>query len=160
MFLYYILQSTLDTLQGHFERVPTSLSDVNITLMDNCEASIAELVTLGNKHKKSNMLMQFVLSRKTQSLIDAAESNFAGAIAKLHLNIAVVNVGVNLRIDENVSLLMVRTNMLLHYILHTFTCTRRRKWYSFIRCISLYNASLCENREQAFLTIYALLCHM
>jgi hypothetical protein len=85
-----------------------------MALMDDCEQSIAELVTLGNKHKKSNMLMQFVLSRKTQSLIDAAESNFTGAIAKLHLGIAVTQIGVNLRIDENVSLLMVRTDILLY----------------------------------------------
>jgi hypothetical protein len=147
-------QSTLDTLQSHFERFPTSLSDVNMALMDDCEQSIAELVTLGNKHKKSNMLMQFVLSRKTQSLIDAAESNFTGAIAKLHLSIAVTQIGVNLRIDENVSLLMVRTShALAAATLHTahFISALVDKIVVFFRFISLHNASLCKHRIQNIL---------
>jgi hypothetical protein len=127
-------QSTLDTLQGHFEKYPASLSDVNMGLMDSCEASLAELVTLGNKHKKSNMLMQFVLSRKTQSLIDEAETSFTGAIAKLHLGIAVTQIGVNLRIDENVSLLMVCTNLIHVCDITYYTCNL----YCTAHCVLIY----------------------
>jgi hypothetical protein len=58
------------------------------------------------RHKKSNLLTQFALSRKTQSLLDEASKNFTTAISMLQLGIAVSQMGVNLRIDENVSVII------------------------------------------------------
>jgi hypothetical protein len=74
--------------------------------MDKAEAALQDLVTLARRHSKNNMLMQFALSRKTQSLIDEASASFTEAIAKLQLGLAVSQIGVNLRIDENVTVLM------------------------------------------------------
>jgi hypothetical protein len=74
--------------------------------MDRTEAALRELVALATRHSQSNMLVQFALSRKTQSLVDEAAKCFADATAKLQLGIAVANTGVNLRIDEHVTVLM------------------------------------------------------
>jgi NurA-like 5'-3' nuclease len=74
--------------------------------MDKAEAALQDLVTLTRRHSKNNMLMQFALSRKTQNLIDEASASFTEAIAKLQLGLTVSQIGVNLRIDENVTVLM------------------------------------------------------
>jgi hypothetical protein len=74
--------------------------------MNNAEAVLAELLTLAQRHNKNNMLLQFALSRKTQALIDDASSKFNEAICKLQLGLAVTQLDVNLRIDDNVTLLL------------------------------------------------------
>eukprot|EP00953_Heterococcus_sp_UTEX-ZZ885_P001218 1164-Heterococcus_DN1.PRE.1 len=94
-------QSILDTLQAHFDAHPHAQADVNLALIDKSEAALNELKVLAMRHKKSNLLTQFALSRKTQSLLDEASKNFTTAISKLQLGIAVSQMGVNLRIDEN-----------------------------------------------------------
>jgi hypothetical protein len=101
-----IIQSILDTLQAHFDAHPHAQADVNLALIDKSEAALNELKVLAMRHKKSNLLTQFALSRKTQSLLDEASKNFTTAISKLQLGIAVSQMGVNLRIDENVSVII------------------------------------------------------
>jgi hypothetical protein len=104
--LYLTQQSILDTLQAHFDAHPHAQADVNLALIDKSEAALTELKVLAMRHKKSNLLTQFALSRKTQSLLDEASKNFTTAISKLQLGIAVSQMGVNLRIDENVSVII------------------------------------------------------
>jgi hypothetical protein len=74
--------------------------------MKKVEATLTELRSLARKHQKSNTLLQLALARKTQSLLDEATKCFNEATSKLQLNLAVSQYGVNLRIDENVSLLL------------------------------------------------------
>jgi hypothetical protein len=93
-------------LEQHFSKHPGSQADVNTALLESSEAALVELVKLASRHSRCNMLSQFALSRKTQSLLDEASKNFTTAISKLQLGIAVTQMGVNLRIDENVSVLM------------------------------------------------------
>jgi hypothetical protein len=100
------VQSTLDTLQGHIDANPASQADINMSLMDNVEATLLELKSLAIKHQNSNLLTRFALSRKTQSLLNEASQCFTEATSKLHLKIAVSQYGVNLRIDENISVLV------------------------------------------------------
>jgi hypothetical protein len=78
----------------------------NIALMNKAEVVLTELLTLAQRHSKNNMLLQFALSRKTQSLIDEAGAKFNEAITKLQLGLAVTQLDVNLKIDENVTLLL------------------------------------------------------
>jgi hypothetical protein len=78
----------------------------NIALMNKAEVILNELLTLAQRHNKNNMLLQFALSRKTQSLIDEAAAKFNEAITKLHLGLTVTQLGVTLKIDENVTLLL------------------------------------------------------
>jgi hypothetical protein len=99
-------KSTLDTLQGHIEAYPASGADINLSLMDKVNATLTELKALALKHQSSNMLTKFALSRKTQSLLNEATQWFTEATSKLHLNLAVTQYGVNLRIDENISVLV------------------------------------------------------
>jgi hypothetical protein len=105
-FVCCTLQSTLDTLQGHLEAHPEAGADINLSLMDKVNSTLTELKLLAIKHQKSNIFTQFVLARKTQSLLDEATKCFTEATSKLHLNIAVSQYGVNLRIDEGVSILV------------------------------------------------------
>jgi hypothetical protein len=74
--------------------------------LDNVDVLLNELKSLASKHKNSNMLTKFALSRKTQSLLNEATQCFTEATSKLQLNIAVSQYGVNLRIDENISVLV------------------------------------------------------
>jgi hypothetical protein len=103
---YTLLQSTLDTLQGHIEAYPASGADINLSLMDKVNATLTELKSLAVKHQKNNIFTQFALARKTQSLLDEATKCFTEATSKLHLNIAVSQYGINLHIDEGVSILV------------------------------------------------------
>jgi hypothetical protein len=103
---YTLQQSTLDTLQGHIEAYPASGADINLSLMDKVNATLTELKSLAVKHQSSNMLTKFALSRKTQSLLNEATQCFTEATSKLHLNIAVSQYGLNLHIDEGVSILV------------------------------------------------------
>jgi hypothetical protein len=89
--------------------------------MDKAEAALTDLVTLARRHSKNNMLLQFALSRKTQSLIDEASAMFTEAISKLHLGLAVSQIGVNLRIDENVTVLMRYVLVVKHCYMQLFT---------------------------------------
>jgi hypothetical protein len=93
----------------------------NIALMNKAEAVITELLTLARRHNKNNMLLQFALSRKTQSLIDDAGNKFNEAISKLQLGLAVTQLGVNLRIDENVTLLLRYVYIFTIYAKYTQT---------------------------------------
>jgi hypothetical protein len=74
--------------------------------MDKVEAILTELELLATKHQNSNMLTKFALSRKTQTLLDEVTQCFTEATSKVQLNLAVSQYGVNLRIDENVSVLV------------------------------------------------------
>jgi hypothetical protein len=74
--------------------------------MDKANSTLTELKSLAVKHQKSNIFTQFALARKTQSLLDEATKCFTEATSKLHLNIAVSQYGINLHIDEGVSLLV------------------------------------------------------
>jgi hypothetical protein len=85
---------------------PESGADINVSLMDRVTFAITELKSLASKHQSSNMLTQFALARKTQSRLNEAAQYFTEATSKLQLNIAVSQYGVNLRIDEGVSLLV------------------------------------------------------
>ncbi|KAG5182787.1 hypothetical protein JKP88DRAFT_348758 [Tribonema minus] len=100
------LQSILDTLQGYFDKHPDSESGVDLEMMIDCEQNMRKLVKLARSHQKSNMLTQFALSRRTQSLIDEVSLLLNQAVQKLQLGLSVKAIGVNLRIDENVSLLL------------------------------------------------------
>eukprot|EP00953_Heterococcus_sp_UTEX-ZZ885_P001940 1559-Heterococcus_DN1.PRE.1 len=100
------MQSTLDTLQGHIEAYPAPGADINLSLMDKVNSSLTELKSLAVKHQKSNIFTQFALARKTQSLLAEATEYYTEATSKLHLNIAVSHYGVNLRVDEGVSILV------------------------------------------------------
>lgn len=99
-------QDTMDMLQAHFLKHPGSQDDINLELMSSCEERLTQLVELAQCHQRSSMLAQFALSRRTQDLIDEASRFFSDAVAKLQLGLAVSSMGVNLRIDENVSLLL------------------------------------------------------
>jgi hypothetical protein len=79
---------------------------MNEALLDNVDTALLELKSLAVKHQNSKMLTKFALSRKTQSLLNEATQCFADATSKLQLNIAVSQYGVNLRIDENISVLV------------------------------------------------------
>jgi hypothetical protein len=74
--------------------------------MDKVEATLTELKMLAMKHQNSNMLTKFALSRKTQTLLDEVTRCFTEATTKLQLNLSVSQFGVNLRVDENVSILV------------------------------------------------------
>jgi hypothetical protein len=52
------------------------------------------------------MLSQFALSRKMQLLLDEATKSSTDAVSKLQLGTSVTQIDVNLRIHENVSVLM------------------------------------------------------
>jgi hypothetical protein len=75
-------------------------------MLVKAEEALNELKAVASRHKSSNMLTQFALSRKTQSLLDEASRCFAEATSKLQLGVAVSQYGVNLRIDENVSVII------------------------------------------------------
>jgi hypothetical protein len=77
-----------------------------VALLERSEATTTELIKLATRHSKCNMLSQFALSRKTQSLIDDATKSFGDAISKLQLGLTVTQMSINLRIDENVNVLM------------------------------------------------------
>ena len=79
---------------------------MNVSLLDRADTVLQELLTLARRHASHNMLIQFALSRKTQSLIDEASACVTHAIKKLQRELSVANLGVTLRIDDNVSLLM------------------------------------------------------
>jgi hypothetical protein len=83
-----------------------SAADINIALLDKAEAALIELKALADRSARSNLLAQFALSRKTKSLLEEASKCFTEATAKLQLGIAVSQFGINLRIDENVSVIM------------------------------------------------------
>jgi hypothetical protein len=83
-----------------------AIADVNMALMDKAEASLVELITLAKRHNSNNMILQFALSRKTQSLIDEAGRYFNEAISKLQMGLTVTQIGVTLKIDDNVDLLL------------------------------------------------------
>eukprot|EP00953_Heterococcus_sp_UTEX-ZZ885_P018060 10088-Heterococcus_DN1.PRE.1 len=100
------MQGTLDALEKTYGSHPKLQMESNLALMNKAEAVITELLVLARRHNKNNMLLQFALSRKTQSLIDDAGNKFNEAISKLQLGLAVTQLGVNLRIDENVTLLL------------------------------------------------------
>ena len=93
-------------MQGHIEAYPKAGSDINLSLMDKVNSTLTELKSLAVKHQKSNIFTQFALARKTRSLLNEATKCFTEATSKLHLNIAVSQYGVNLRIDENISVLV------------------------------------------------------
>lgn len=76
------------------------------SLMPEPEAALRELLTAARKHGERSMFVAFITSRHTQSLIDAASQCFNDAVSRLQFGIAVQNVGVTLRTDENVSLLV------------------------------------------------------
>jgi hypothetical protein len=76
------------------------------TILHRAQTSLTELTSLAVKHQKTNIFTQFALARKTQSLLDEATKYYTEATSKLHLNIAVSQYGVNLRIDEGVSILV------------------------------------------------------
>lgn len=93
-------------MQKHLDTHPELEKELNISLLDRADNVLQELLTLARKHAGYNMLIQFALSRKTQSLIDEASTCVTHAIEKLQLELSVTSLGVTLRIDENVSLLM------------------------------------------------------
>jgi hypothetical protein len=99
-------QATTNKLECHIKANPASSGGVNLMLLDNVKATLTELKSLAVKHQKSNMLKQFALARKTQFLLDRATKSFTDAISQLHLDVAVSQYGVNLHIDENVSVLV------------------------------------------------------
>jgi hypothetical protein len=72
----------LETLEQHFNKHPGSQADVNAALMENSEATLVELIKLATRHSRCNMLSQFALSRKTQSLIDEATKSFTEAVIR------------------------------------------------------------------------------
>jgi hypothetical protein len=84
--------------------------------MEKSEGALVELIKLATRHSRCNMLSQFALSRKTQALIDEATKSFTEAVSKLQLGMAVTQMGVNLRIDENVSVLMRYASTLLVFL--------------------------------------------
>jgi hypothetical protein len=102
----HTIQGTLDALEKTYGNHPKLQMESNLALMNKAEAVITELLILARRHNKNNMLLQFALSRKTQSLIDDAGNKFNEAISKLQLGLAVTQLGVNLRVDENVTLLL------------------------------------------------------
>jgi hypothetical protein len=77
-----------------------------VTLIEITEPALAELIKLATKHSNCNMLSQFALSRKTQSLLDEATKSSTDAVSKLQLGTSVTQIDVNLRIHENVCVLM------------------------------------------------------
>jgi hypothetical protein len=93
----------LEKLHGNH---PSLEMESNIILMNKAEVVLAEILTLATRHAKNNMLAHFALSRQTQTLINDASKYFTDAIAKLQLGIAVTQLGVTLRTDENVTLLL------------------------------------------------------
>jgi hypothetical protein len=102
----HTIKGTLDTLEKTYGNHPSLAMVSNIALINKVEIVLTELLTLAQRHSKNNMLLQFALSRKTQSLIDDAGAKFNEAISKLHLGLTVTQLGVTLRIDENVTLLL------------------------------------------------------
>jgi hypothetical protein len=106
-FVYCELQqSTIDTLQSHITAHPESKADINEALSDKVDVTLIDLKSLACKHRNSNMLTRSALSRKTQSQLNEATQCFNEATSKLQLNIAVSQYGLNLRIDENISVLV------------------------------------------------------
>jgi hypothetical protein len=87
-------QSILETLEQHFSKHPASQADVNVALLERSEAALTELIKLATRHSKCNMLSQFALSRKTQSLIDDATKSFGDAISKLQLGMTVTQMSI------------------------------------------------------------------
>jgi hypothetical protein len=85
---------------------PESASECNVSCLNRVDEVLLELKELARKHNKSNMITQFALSRKVQSMLDEATAALTDAISKLQLGIVVTQLGVNLRIDENVSILL------------------------------------------------------
>jgi hypothetical protein len=75
-------------------------------MIEQSEAALTELITLATRHTNLNMLSQFALSRKTQSLLDEASKSFIEATDKLQLGLSVAQYGVQLKIDENISVLI------------------------------------------------------
>jgi hypothetical protein len=101
-----------------------SAGDINIALLDKAEAALIELKALADRSARSNLLAQFALSRKTKSLLEEASKCFTEAKAKLQLGIAVSQFGINLRIDENVSVIM----RYVHYYLSFATNTTQHDY--------------------------------
>jgi hypothetical protein len=99
-------QSTIETLQNYIDAHPGCKADINEALLDKVDVLLNDLKSLACKHQNSNMLTKFALSRKTQSLLNEATQCFTEATSKLQLNIAVSQYGVNLCIDENISVLV------------------------------------------------------
>jgi hypothetical protein len=96
----------METLEKLHSNHPSLEMESDIALMNKAEVVLAEILTLATRHAKNNMLAQIALSKQTQTLINDASKYFTDAIAKLQLGIAVTQLGVKLRTDENVILLL------------------------------------------------------
>ena len=102
----YIYQAILETVHEYSESHPNAKLNVAMENMDNCIQLLNELVQRTKSHNENNMLVQFTLSRNTQELIDEASDNLSRAVANLHLGINIASLWINLRIDENVTIIM------------------------------------------------------
>jgi hypothetical protein len=74
--------------------------------MDKVEAVLTELIRLATRHSKNGMLMDFALSRSTQSLVDDASKCLNEALAKLQLGLSVALISATLSIKEDTTVLL------------------------------------------------------
>jgi hypothetical protein len=74
--------------------------------MDKVEAVLTELIRLATRHSRNGMLMDFALSRSTQSLVDDASKCLNEALAKLQLGLSVALIGATLSIKEDTTVLL------------------------------------------------------
>eukprot|EP00953_Heterococcus_sp_UTEX-ZZ885_P015041 8483-Heterococcus_DN1.PRE.3 len=100
------IKSTLDTLAQHLYKDPALLASANTALMDKVEAVLTELIRLATRHSRNGMLMDFALSRSTQSLVDDASKCLNEALAKLQLGLSVALIGATLSIKEDTTVLL------------------------------------------------------
>jgi hypothetical protein len=100
-------QGALETVELHLPEHPEAHTSVNTSALNKAALLLDELTTLATKLNKCQMLSQFALSRKMQTLTTDTAVYYTDAVSKLKLSgTAASELSVKLRVDENVSVLI------------------------------------------------------
>jgi hypothetical protein len=101
------VQTTLEAVELHLHEHPEAQISLNTSLLNKAALVLDELMTLATKHSKCQMLSQFALSRKLQTLTNDTTVYYTDAISKLNIiGTTATELSVKLRVDENVSVLI------------------------------------------------------